>query len=278
MIGRAGATGHRAVFGNNARSGPGRCARGNAIHAPANIALPPLLRRRTVRLPTLWGWAVILAAGLTGSAAVVVTLAFAANAWLAPNEPAAGIDGAGARILIVEGWLDEPDLDQALAAFRRGHYERIVTTGAPIDSWNDWHPWRNFADRAATYLKAHGLADVRIDAVPAPASAQDRTFLSAVVVREWAQRSEVTLSTVDLFSAGVHARRSRLLFQMAFGPGVTVGVLSSAPLDFDAQHWWRSSTGTKSVMGETLSLAWTACCFWPPAQGSHEERWAVPKP
>jgi hypothetical protein len=220
------------------------------------------------------GWAVILACGIGAS----IALAMAANAWLAPNAPVVGANGSGARLLIVEGWLDEPDLDQAIAAFRRGRYERIVTTGGPIDSWRDWHPWRTFADRAAIYLKAHGLADVRIDAVPTPASAQDRTFLSAVVVREWAREAEVTLDTVDLFSAGVHARRSQWLFQMAFGPAVTVGVLSSQPLDVDARHWWRSSAGTKAVMGETLSLAWTACCFWPPAQGSHEERWAVPKP
>ena len=243
-----------------------------------NATLPPLLRRRTVWLPTPWGWLVILAVGIGVGIAAVLALAVAANAWLAPNAPVRNADGTGARILIVEGWLDEPDLDQAIAAFRSGHYERIVTTGAPVDSWRDWHPWRSFADRAAMYLKAHGLADVRIDVVPAPASAQDRTFLSAVVVREWAGQSGVTLDTVDLFSAGVHARRSRLLFQVAFGPDVKVGVLSSRPLDFDAQHWWRSSTGTKTVMGETLSLAWTACCFWPPAQGSHEERWAVPKP
>ncbi|MBC7734092.1 MAG: hypothetical protein H7306_19745 [Bacteriovorax sp.] len=240
--------------------------------------MPPLLRRRTVALPTLWGWAVVLATGLGALGAAVIALAFAANAWLAPNAPVKGPDGRGARILIVEGWLDEPDLDQAVAAFRRGGYERIVTTGAPIETWAEWHPWHSYAERAATYLKAHGLADARIDSVPAPASAQDRTFLSAVIVRDWATRSGVVLSTVDLFSAGVHARRSRLLFQLAFGPGVTVGVLSSAPTDFDARHWWRSSIGTKSVMSETLSLAWTTCCFWPPAPGSHEERWALPTP
>ena len=206
----------------------------------------------------------------------IVAMAFAATAWLAPNRPAEGAGGAGASMLIVEGWLDGPDLDQAVMAFRRGHYERIVTTGGPIDTWFAPSALRNHAERSAAYLRTHGLADVQIDAVPAPASAQDRTFLSAVVVREWALRSGVALSAVDLFSAGVHARRSHRLFRMAFGPGVTVGVLASRPSDFDARHWWRSSAGTKAVMGETLSLAWTTCCFWPPAPGSHEERWAVP--
>ena len=229
--------------------------------------MPTFLRRRTVCLPTVWGWAAIIAVIVS----TVVALALTATAWLAPNQAA-----TGARLLIVEGWLDGPDLDQAIVAFQRGRYERIVTTGGPIEAWAGWQPWLNFAERGAAYLKAHGLANARIDIVPAPASAQDRTFLSAVVVREWAQRSGVALSTVDLFSAGVHARRSHLLFRMALGPGVTVGVLSARPSDFDAVHWWRSSQGTKSVMGETLSLAWTTCCFWPPAPGSHEERWAVP--
>ena len=77
-------------------------------------------------MPTLWGWGAILAVIFT----MVVALAFAATAWLAPNLPA-----DGARLLIVEGWLDGPDLDQAVIAFRGGHYERIVTTGGPIDAW-----------------------------------------------------------------------------------------------------------------------------------------------
>ena len=252
--------------GEREKSGPSL----TPTHAPT--ALPAFLRRRTVWLPTLWGWGALLAASATS----IVVMAFAATAWLAPNHPADGADGTGARVLIVEGWLDGPDLDQAIIAFRRGRYERIVTTGGPINAWFDVSAARNYAERSAAYLKTHGLANAQIDAVAAPASAQDRTFLSAVVVREWAQRSGVALSAVDLFSAGVHARRSHRLYQMAFGPGVTVGVLASRPAEFDAAHWWRSSAGTKAVMGETLSLAWTTCCFWPPAPGSHEERWAVP--
>ena len=240
-----------------------------------SVAVPPLLRLQTVWLPTVWGWLTLLVA----SCATLLALAFMANAWLAPNQPlgtraSGGADGA--RILIVEGWLDEADLMQAIAAFRRGHYERIVTTGGPIDGWTELQPWRSFAERSADFLKQRGLGAVQIDAVAAPASAQDRTFLSAVMVRDWAQRSGVTLSRVDLFSAGVHARRSHRLFQMAFGPNVEVGVLASRPLNFDPDHWWRSSAAAKAVLGEVVSMAWTSCCFWPPVPGSHEERWAQP--
>ena len=235
--------------------------------------MPPLLRLQTVWLPTLWGWFALLVA----SGATLVALAFGANAWLAPNQPLSHrLEQDGARILIVEGWLDEADLMQAIEAFRRGRYERIVTTGGPMDGWVGVQSWRTYADRSASYLRQNGLGSVRIDAVPAPASQQDRTFLSAVMVREWAKHSGVALHTVDLFSAGVHARRSHRLFQMAFGADVQVGVLASRPLDVDPEHWWRSSAAAKAVLGELLSVAWTTCCFWPPQPGSHDEQWAQP--
>jgi hypothetical protein len=225
-------------------------------------------RRHQIWLPTVWGWLVLL----IFVAAAVFAAASSANEFFAPNEPV-----PGARVLVVEGWLDPTDLDQAVAAFRRGRYERVVTTGGPTDLWGAAQGWKTYADRAASYLKEHGLANVPIVAVPAPRSAQDRTFLSAVMVREWAQRSGLKLAAVDLFSAGVHARRSRVLYRMALGSGVEVGVLSAMPQDFDPERWWTTSSGTKLLMSETISLAWTKCCFWPAPPGTHDERWGVRK-
>lgn len=229
-----------------------------------------LLRPRRVWLPTVWGWLTLLLAGLFAA----VMFGREANAFLALNEPARGRDGNGARTLIVEGWLDASDLDQALAAFRHGPYERILTTGGPIQSWNDSPEWKSYADRAASYLRRR-LDSVPLTAVPAPPSAQDRSFLSAVMVREWMKASAVRADAIDVFSAGVHARRSRLVYQMAFGDGVEVGVMAARPETYDADHWWKTSNGVKTVIGEGLSLAWTKCCFWPAARGSREERWGI---
>jgi hypothetical protein len=97
------------------------------------------------------------------------------------------------------------------------------------------------------------------------------------MVRDWLQAAGVNVDAIDLYSGGVHARRSRAVYEMAFGSAVQVGVMSALPSDYDPQHWWTTSQGAKTVTGEALSLAWTRCCFWPPPRGSHEERWAVPK-
>jgi len=234
-----------------------------------------LLKRREVWVPTVWGWLVLLG---------IVVLALAAAAlgaypFLAPTAPAHGADGRGAKVLVVEGWIEDDDLDDAVRRFRQGGYERVITTGGPMTNWSGQaSPWPSWADRGAAYLASHGLAGVRIDAVPAPASAQERTFLSAVVLREWAARSGQRLDAIDLYTAGVHARRSRRLFELALGPGTEVGVIANRPHGWEPQRWWRTSIGARLVVGEAIGWAWAACCFWPPAPGSHEERWAEPPP
>ncbi len=230
-----------------------------------------LFRRTQVWLPTLWGVVVLLLL----SAAGILACVHLAYGFLAPHQPATMNDGRGARTLVVEGWLDEAELGQAVAMFRSGRYERVLTTGGPIESWQGLLPWRNYAQRAAEHLRSHGLEGVPVVAVAAPASAQDRTFLSAVMVREWARQAGVTLDAVDVFSGGVHARRSWLVYRMALSDAVAVGVFAATPKEYEPARWWRTSAGAKTVIGEGLSLAWTKCCFWPGAPGSHEERWGV---
>lgn len=223
-------------------------------------------------MPTVWGTVVLI----TLAALLLVLAARGAGSLLLVNEPARGSDGQGARLLVVEGWLDETELADAAEAYRRGRYERVVTSGGPIESWRVSQAAATYAERAADYLRRHGLVDVQVAAAPAPASAQDRTFLSAVVVREWVEREGLKIDAIDLYSAGVHSRRSRAVYRLAFGDRAEVGVLAATPRSYDADRWWLTSSGTKAVLGELLSLTWTTCCFWPPPRGSHEVRWAQP--
>ncbi|MBC8057546.1 MAG: hypothetical protein H7Y61_13305 [Rhizobiales bacterium] len=229
--------------------------------------MPALFRRREVWLPTVWGALLLLAI----TAALVVGFGLSVGTLLAPNAPA-----AGARTLVVEGWLDMAELRQAVATARNGRYERVLTTGGPIDPLMDAGDWKNYALRAAALLRANGLAGVPVIAVPAPASAQDRSFLSAVMVREWAQQNDPKLAAIDLYSAGSHARRSWLVYRMALGRAVDVGVLAARPSGYDPQRWWATSAGARTVFAELLGLAATQCCFWPGPPGSYEERWAIP--
>ncbi len=223
-----------------------------------------LFRRREVVLPTAWG-------GLLLLLAITVVAVFAGrnlHAFLAVSQP------VGAKLLVVEGWMGPKGLDQAVAAFRAGGYEGVVTTGGPIDDWPK-RPLATYAELAADYLKQHGLADVPVTAVPSPASAQDRTFLNAVMVREWAGKSAVPLAMLDVYSSGTHARRSQLLYRMAFGPEVRIGVHAARYFEYDERAWWRTGTGARDVLEQAVQWFWVRCFFWPGPPGSPQEKWSV---
>ncbi len=225
-----------------------------------------LIRRRNVWWPTWWGWTLLLVATLAG-------LSFAArqaNPFFALTAPAQDASGAPTALLVVEGWMGEDDLRQVLAAVPAGRYAQVVTIGGPIASWGSFP---SHAERAADLLRRGGLPT---RAVPAITAHTERTYTSALAVRNWARREGLEVSSVDVYSPGVHARRSLLLQRMAWGPGVTVGVRSTQPAEYDAARWWASSEGTKSLLNEALSLAWTKCCFWPPASSSSSAPSAAP--
>jgi hypothetical protein len=227
-----------------------------------------LLRRREVLLPTLWGWLVIVAVfGL-----VLGALALSIGGWLAVSEPLSTAAGGPPRVLVIEGWLPERELDDAAAFARARGYSRVITTGGPIESFS---PFASYAERAADHLRQR-LPGLPIDAVPSPATAQDRTYASAVWLRDWAARERVALDAFDLYSLGAHARRTRMLYRLAFGEGVRIGVLAGTPRRSDPRRWWTTSDGAKAVWLESASVVWTWCCFTPPPRGSHEERWAMP--
>jgi len=222
-----------------------------------------LFRLRQIWMPTILGWFFILVI----ASAVSVCLVRNIYSFLAQNEP------VGSRVLVIEGWLAPEELDQAIQTIKRGNYERVVTTGGPILGWPELSIHSNYANLAADYLVKHGIPRNQITVVPTPASAQERTFLSAVVLRDSANRLGISLSAIDLFSSGAHSRRSRLLFQMAFGQKVPIGIFAARPGDYDPEAWWRSSSGVESIVFQSIALLWVKCFFWPGPPGSQQELW-----
>ena len=226
---------------------------------------PVLFRRRSALLPTPLGWLLILSI-----VALVVVLLFRNLAgFLTVNEP------VDADYLVIEGWMEKTELDQALAYFEAGDFTGAVIVGGPIS--NDFHGIdTNYAQRAAGYLRQQGLPEEKIAIVAAPYSAQDRTFLNAVMVREWFEQNDAQVSRLDVFSSGVHTRRSRDIYRLAFEDDVDIGVIASRPLHFDPRRWWRSSDSGKNVAVEFAAWFLVKCCFEPGEPGSQLEKWGIP--
>jgi hypothetical protein len=176
-------------------------------------------------------------------------------------------------LLVVEGWGGGAVFDEAVARFRRGGYDRIATTGGPIEVDTPYAADENWAEHAATELRERGVDPGAIEVVAAPPSARERTFLSAVMLRDRLAQDGDAVTRLDVVSRGPHGLRTRHLFQRAFGDGVEVGIVSVPSREYDPTRWWASSEGTRSVVTEALGMAWTLCCFDPGPRGSEQEKW-----
>jgi hypothetical protein len=211
------------------------------------------LRRQTVWVPTLLGWAALLLIG----AVAAIALVRGVYPFLAVTEP------VGAPILVVEGWLSQEELDRAIEVFRAGKYERVLTTGGPLHLWPERPNDSTYAHRAADYLKRHGLSTVPVTPVPSPITHVDRTYTSAQLVRAWARRAGITLDKLDVVTRGPHARRSRFLYEEAFGPDVRIGIVSVRPEDYPVTGWWQTSTGARDVAQQAAGFFWVKFFFNP---------------
>jgi len=224
-----------------------------------------LFTTKTLWVPTLWGW-LLLSTLVIGACVALIRSAYS---FLALDQP------LGAKLLVIEGWMSPAEIDQAILHFKSSSYLKIITTGGPVPASLHRQSGVSFAVLARDYLIQNGLPENMITAVAAPASARDRTYLSAVMVREWLARSGEPMDALDVFSEGAHSRRTRLLYQRAFGESVRIGIIAARPDSYDPSAWWQSSAGTKTVVTEAIGWAWTALFFDAGPRGSHEEKWAV---
>lgn len=222
-----------------------------------------LFHFRMIPVPTIAGIFLLM---LVGSASLL-TFIYALPNFLAINSPVRH------GLLVVEGWVSLPSLRMAAETFQQGDYESIVVSGGPIEGNFCRSGFKTYAERAAYELKQFGIPDSKIIVAPAPASAQDRTYRSSVSVRQLLEALGQKASAFDLFSSGPHTRRSRNLYQLAFGEDVEVGAIAGPPDNYDFLHWWRSSAGVKDVLAEGIAYVWTLCCFEPGKRGSWEEAW-----
>lgn len=220
-------------------------------------------------VPTLWTVIITILLLLTITVFFVNNVAF----FLAKQEP------VKANILVVEGWLEPAALSQAYVEYKTGHYDWVITTGGP-EARNFTDQFDSYAEQAAYQLALLGLDENKLQVVATPASAQDRTYLSAVMVRKFIELSIVgdKVIGINVFSADVHSRRTQLLYQQAFNAlPIPIGIIPAVPEDFTLEHWWQTSAGAKTVLVELIGWIYAHCCFDLPARNSHQEMWGLPR-
>jgi hypothetical protein len=226
------------------------------VRGPAKLAQPfclGLLRQRSVPLPTWRGWLVLLL-----GAALVCGIAMRwACAFLTVNDSVPG------GVLVVEGWMMPTDAKVALTEFQRGGYSGLYVTGEPIDKDSPLNAYNSYAEMTADTLRGLGANPATLHAVPAPKVIRDRTYSTAFALKKALLADGVSIAKVNLLSDATHSRRSRLLYEKAFGPATRVGVIPVRERDFDPDRWWTTSAGVRTVVSELIAYAYARFLFTP---------------
>ena len=100
---------------------------------------------------------------------------------------------------------------------------------------------------------------------------RDRTYGSAVALREWFREHDMTVKSLNVLTEDTHARRTRLLFEKALGKNVTVGIIAVPNPDYDARRWWRYSEGVKDVVSEGIAYLYARLFFFPSESANREK-------
>ena len=177
--------------------------------------------------------------------------------FLAVSNPLS--DGA----LTIEGWVEDRTLQEAIAEFRRGHYTMLYVTGGPLERGAPLSEYRTTAEFGVATLLRMGMSKDSVQAVPAPLVRRDRTYAAAMALKRWLDAQHVVLPNLTVVAPGPHARRTRLLFQKAFGETTHVGVLAAKDLGYDPQKWWMSSNGFRAEIDEAIAYVYARLLFDP---------------
>jgi len=160
---------------------------------------------------------------------------------------------------VVEGWIGTNGVRAAAAEFRRGGYRYVVATGSQPNHDKGWQePGWSYAQGAANELARSGIPTEEIILAPARNTERERTYESAIAVARKLQSLSINSKSVNVFTWGPHARRSRLVFAKVEGPGKEVGIVSWTPSSYQALPWWYSSDRTKDLLTETAGYLFEA--------------------
>jgi len=196
---------------------------------------------------------------------LICIMALGGVAWLLNIQPfLAPTKRVDARILVVEGWIDAYAIRAAVTEFHDGHYDKIYTTGGPVVGTGGYsNDFNTSASVGAELLVKAGLPGSVAQMVPSRVWGRDRTYSSALALREYFQTNGMSVKSFNVLTADVHARRTWMLFQKAFGAEAQVGIVSVPDPDYDAAHWWRYSEGVREILGESIAWIYAKFLFWP---------------
>jgi hypothetical protein len=202
---------------------------------------------------TWLGWLLLLLL-IMGAGFLVVR---SVHDFLAVNAP------VKTSVLVIEGWVPRYAVTNFVTQVVNDYTDIYTTGGVTLADRKS----RNDADTYASVTKARlmraGVPAAKLHVVPSWIVKRDRTYSSALALREWCRTNNVQLTAINVVTLGPHARRSRLLHEEALGKNVKIGIIPLRNEEYDPEQWWRYSEGVKETLSEALAYLYARFWFSP---------------
>ncbi|MGC2194779.1 MAG: hypothetical protein WA628_08885 [Terriglobales bacterium] len=167
----------------------------------------------------------------------------------------------GKGILVVEAWISAQAVGESARVFDPKRYQYLVVVGGPMVEPDTKAPNPpTYADRAFGDLVKVGFDMSKVVKISVPYQKARRTFANAMAVRDWLALSGLSTRDVDVFTLGVHARKSWILFRHALGNHYRVGIIAGSETSYSPTRWLVSRRGRWVVARNLMGYLYTQ--FW----------------
>ncbi len=166
-------------------------------------------------------------------------------------------------ILVLEGFISDYVLQDAIEEFKNNHYTLLITTGTPLEYGDLLSHYRNTARVAGMSLIKLGFDSTKLVIIGTDEIKNDRTYNSAIKLKKWIRSNRPDVKAINLMTMSVHGGRSRLLFQAALGDSIRVGIISVENFYYGPHSWWKSSKGFRETMNEAIGYFYVRYFFRP---------------
>ena len=119
-----------------------------------------------------------------------------------------------AEVLVVEGWVHDCAIFPATEEFKTGRYLHIFTTGGPVEGDGRYTNDPNTsASAGADRLKKIGVPNDSLQMVPSRVMSRDRTYSSAVALRDWLHEHQISVRSINIVTEDVSCATSSCRMQ-----------------------------------------------------------------
>ncbi len=165
--------------------------------------------------------------------------------------------------MVIEGFVPSYALEDALETYRSDGYKRLIVTGIAITKYECTSVFTNTAEATIHAIRQLGFTDSIYSARIPDNVYVDRTYHTAIATGILFEEHPEWPKSMNIFSIGVHARRSRMMFKEACGSEFNIGIIAYPDRSFNPDKWWKNSKGFRNVSNEFAATLFVSLFFHP---------------